>query len=68
MRETPTSKLIIEERLPLGVQPNALFIQGGAACSAMVEHPLVVQWVVRSIHHGGRNELLLAPASAPRLV
>ena len=30
----------------------------------MVERPLMVQWVVRSIPHGGPIELFLIPASA----
>ena len=29
----------------------------GARCSSTVEHPLMVQWVVRSIPHGGPIEL-----------
>ena len=28
----------------------------------MIEHPLIVQWVVGSIPHGGPIELFLVPA------
>ena len=35
---------------------------------SMVEHLLMVQWVVRSILHEGPIELFLVPASAPSLV
>ena len=31
----------------------------------MVECPLMVRWVVRSIRHGGPIELFLVPTSAP---
>ena len=34
-------------------------------CSSLVEHPLMVQWVIRSIPHGGPTELFLVPASTP---
>ena len=36
-----------------------------ARCSSMVESPLMVQWVVGSIPHGGLIELFLDLASAP---
>ena len=39
-----------------------------ARCSSMVEHPLMMRWVVGSILHGGPFELFLVPASVPRLV
>ena len=35
--------------------------------SSIVEHLLVVQWVIGSICHGGPNELFLVPSSAPQL-
>ena len=34
----------------------------------VVEHLLMVQWVVVSIIHGGPTELFLIPASAPGMV
>ena len=34
----------------------------------MVERPLMVQWVVGSIPHGGPTEQFLIPASAPQMV
>ena len=34
----------------------------------MVEHPLMVRWVIGLIPHGGPIELFLVPASAPKLV
>ena len=34
----------------------------------MVEHQLMVMWVIRSIPHGGPTELFLIPASVPQLV
>ena len=36
----------------------------GVRCSSVVEHPLMVQWVVGSIPRGGHIELFLVPASA----
>ena len=36
-----------------------------ARCSSMVEHPLMVRWVVGSILRGGHIELLIVPASVP---
>ena len=35
--------------------------------SSMVEHPLVVQWVIGSILHDGHIELFLSPDIAPQL-
>ena len=40
----------------------------GARCSSVVERPLMVQWVIGSIPHGGLIELFLVPVSAQRLV
>ena len=40
----------------------------GTRCSSVAEHPLLVQWVVGSIPHGGPIELFFVPASAPQLV
>ena len=33
--------------------------------SSVVEHPLMVRWVIRSIPHGEPIELFVIPASAP---
>ena len=38
----------------------------GSRCSSVVERLIMVQWVIRSIPHGGPIELF--PASAPQLV
>ena len=42
--------------------------QNGARCRSVVEHLLMVHWVVRLILHGGPTELFLIPAIDPRLV
>ena len=41
----------------------------GVRYRSVVEHPLIVQWVVGSIPHGGPIiEVYLIPARAPQLV
>ena len=40
----------------------------GLYVSTMVELPLVAQWVIGSIPHGGPTELYIVPASDPQLV
>ena len=40
----------------------------GAVCSSIVEHLLMVWWVIGSIPHGGLIELFLIQASAPQLM
>ena len=47
---------------------ETLYHWAGARCSSMVEHPIMVRWVFRSIPHGGLIDLFLVPASAPQLV
>ena len=47
---------------------SAYKIQAGARCNCVIERPLLVVWIVGSISHGGPTELVLVPASAPRLV
>ena len=52
----------------LGLGAVGLIITLGARCSSVVEHPLLVRWVVGSIPHCGLIKLFIVPASAPRLV
>ena len=40
----------------------------GAGRSSVVDHPLILQWVVRSIPHGGPIQLCLVPVSDPQLM
>ena len=40
----------------------------GAACSLVVEHPLMVRWVVGLILSDGPTELFLISDSAPQLI
>ena len=40
----------------------------GERCSSMAEDPLMVQWAVGSILHGGSIGVFLIPASAAQLV
>ena len=40
----------------------------GSRCSSVVERPLMVQWIVGSILHGGLIDLFLLTASGSRLV
>ena len=37
-------------------------------CSSVVERPLMVQWVAKSIHHGDLIKLILDSTCAPQLV
>ena len=37
-------------------------------CSSMIEHQLMMQWVIGSIPHGEPVELYLIPAYAPQVV
>ena len=45
-------------------QFTAFITKSGARCRSVVEWPLMMQWVIRSIPHGGPNELFLIPTSA----
>ena len=45
----------------------AISVSEWVRCSSMVEHPLMVQWIIGSIPYGGPIELFLVPASAPWL-
>ena len=47
---------------------NILISRPGVKYSSMVEHLLMVWWVVGSIFYGGPIELFLVPVTAPQHV
>ena len=60
-------------RAAISIKMNNLFVSVALSCpgardSSVVEHSLMVRWVVRSILHGEPIDLFLVPASAPQLV
>ena len=50
------------------VYQNSLnYAKSGERCSSIVEHLLMVQWVIRSIPHEEPIELFLVPAKSKRV-